>query len=177
LTLAEVQLAVVQLLFMLSPISGGSIVVYAKQGKVKEKLVVQQYRDQEVRDRTNDLESWREFARRAFIHRDNLLKALRKEQGTITGYGASARSSTLLNFAKIDVNLVSVIADQNSLKQGHFTAGIHIPIISPEAMISKNPKSIIILAWNFADEISNILRDKFNYKGRIIIPLPEIKKI
>jgi len=162
-----------------SPISGGSIVVYAKQGKVKEESVVQKYRNKETENQINEFKNWEKFAQKAMVHSQELLEALKRAKlhGDVSGYGASARSSTLLNFAKIDSNLISNIADQNSLKQGRFTAGTHIPIISPEAMISKNPKSIIILAWNFADEISNILRNKFNYKGQIIVPLPEIKKI
>lgn len=160
-----------------SPISGGSIVVYAKHGKVKEEPVVQQYREQETNNKVNDFESWKEFASKSFIHRDNLLKILSQNQGNIAGYGASARSSTLLNFAKIGSSLISAIADQNPLKQGRFTAGTHIPIISPEEMIKRNPSTIIILAWNFADEISDVLRNKFNYKGRIIIPLPNTPKI
>ena len=162
-----------------SPISGGSIVVYAKHGRIEENPIVQKYRDQETKNKINELEKWQEFAARTFIHKDKLLEILKgaKFLGKLAGYGASARSSTLLNFAKIDANVISVIADQSSLKHGRFSAGTHIPIISPEEMINRNPDAIVILAWNFADEISNILRNKFNYKGRIIIPLPEIKEI
>jgi len=162
-----------------SPISGGSIVVYAKYGRTKEEPIVQQYRDQERENQINEFKNWENFAQKAIVHRQELLEALKeaKLQGSVAGYGASARSSTLLNFAKIDANLISNIADQSSLKQGRFTAGTHIPIISPEEMINRNPDAIVILAWNFADEISNILRNKFNYKGRIIIPLPNTPKI
>lgn len=158
-----------------SPISGGSIIVYAKHGKVKEEPTVQQYRQEELEGKANKLESWEYFAKKAVDHKQKLLEILKEAnlQGTVAGYGASARSSTLLNFAKIDSSLISVIADQNPLKQGGFTAGTHIPIVSPEEMMKKNPGTIVVLAWNFADEIPNILRNKFNYKGRIIIPLPD----
>lgn len=162
-----------------SPISGGSIIVYAKKQKTKEMPNVQNYRDKERENKTNDFESWQDFARRAYSHREELLKILKEssKKGMVAGYGASARSSTMLNFAKIDSNFISVIADQNPMKQGHFTAGSHIPIENPEDVMNKNPKFILILAWNFADEIIRILRSEFNYKGQIIIPLPEVKKL
>ncbi len=162
-----------------SPISGGSIIVYAKHGKVTEEPVVKQYRQKELEDKTNDLERWENFAKTSSNHRQELLEVLKeaKLSGMVVGYGASARSSTLLNFAQIDSNLISVIVDQNPLKQGLFTAGTHIPIVSPQEMMKKNPGTIVILAWNFTDEISDVLRNTFNYKGRLIIPLPNNPKV
>ena len=157
-----------------SPISGGSMIVYAKHGKVQEEPIVQQYRDKELKDKTNELESWDNFAKKSFDHKKKFLEVLKEanKYGIVAGYGASARSSTMLNFANIDSKIISFIADANPLKQGRFTAGTHIPIISPEEIIKRNPGTIVILAWNFASEITDILRNKFNYKGQIIIPLP-----
>lgn len=162
-----------------SPISGGSIVVYAKKEKTKEMPIVQKYRNKEIDDEINDFKGWNNFSKMAIVHKEKLFKVIKgaKLRGSVAGYGASARSSTLLNFIKINTDFISEIADQNSLKQGYFTAGTHIPIKSPGEVMIKEPKSVVILAWNFADEISNILRNKFNYKGRIIIPLPEIKEL
>jgi len=159
---------------MESPISGGSVVIYAKKYKVKETPIVQSYRDREREEKVNDFSSWEDFANRAFLHRKELLDILHNvsKEGMIAGYGASARSSTLLNFCGINSNLISIIADQNPLKQKRFTAGSHIPIDSPEVVMNKNPKYILILAWNFAKEIMENLKNKFNYRGGVIIPLP-----
>lgn len=158
-----------------SLISGGSLIVYAKKGKTKEMPSVQFYRSQEEKSKVNAFKGWQDFAKKAFSHRQKLLDIignLSKEGEMIAGYGASARSSTLLNFCGINSNLISVIADQNPLKQKCFTAGSHIPIDSPEVMMSQNPKYILILAWNFANEIIKNLKNKFNYKGKVIVPLP-----
>jgi 2-polyprenyl-3-methyl-5-hydroxy-6-metoxy-1,4-benzoquinol methylase len=158
-----------------SPISGGSLIVYAKKQKVKEMSIVEFYRDQEKETKINKLESWQGFVQKAFSHRKKLLDILSnlfKNGEMIAGYGASARSSTLLNFCGIDSNLISIIADQNPLKQKLFTAGTHIPIESPEVVMAQNPKYILILAWNFTKEIIENLKNKFNYKGGIIVPLP-----
>lgn len=163
-----------------SPISGGSLVLYIKKNKTEEKPIVQSYREVEKEIELNELSSWEEFAKKAYSHREELLKImnnLRKEDKIIVGYGASARSSTLLNFCGIDTKFISMIADQNPLKQGFYTAGTHIPIDSPEKVMEKNPDCVFILAWNFADEIIDILRGRINYTGKCIIPLPNNPKI
>lgn len=102
---------------------------------------------------------------------------LKKEGKTIVGYGASARSSTLSNFCGIDRRSISMIADQNPLKHRKYTAGTHILIDSPEKVMENNPDYVFILAWNFADEIIDILRRRFNHTGKCIIPLPNSPKI
>lgn len=163
-----------------SPISGGSLVLYIKKNKTEGKPIVQSYREVEKEIELNELNSWEEFAKKAYSHREKLLKIvndLKKEGKTIVSYGASARSSTLLNFCGIDTRFISVIADQNPLKQGFYTAGTHIPIESPEKAMEKNPDYVFILAWNFTDEIIDILKGRFNYTGKCIIPLPKNPKI
>lgn len=162
-----------------SPISGGSLILYIRKGKTEERPLVQSYREIEKKIKLNELSSWKDFTKRAYSHREKLLEILndlKKEGETIVGYGASARSSTLLNFCGIDTRFISMIADQNSLKHKKYTAGTHIPIDSPEKVMEKNPDCVFILAWNFADEIIDILRGRFNYTGKCIIPLPNNPK-
>jgi len=163
-----------------SPISGGSMILYIKKEQIKEEPIVELYRKKEKETKLNEFNSWKKFAERAYSHRDNLVKILKQikdRNETIVGYGASARSSTLLNFCGIDTKFISMIADQNPFKKGFYTAGTHIPIDSPEKVMEKNPDYVFILAWNFADEIIDILRTKFNYTGKCIMPLPNIPKI
>jgi len=98
---------------------------------VKTSSLVEQYRDKEREQETNELSSWQTFSMRAFSHRDSLCQMLDEEleQGRgIAGYGASARSSTLLNFCGIGSEYISMIADQNPLKHKSFTAGSGILI-------------------------------------------------
>jgi hypothetical protein len=164
----------------MSPISGGSLVIYAKKGKVEEKSSVQLYRDREKGDRINDLAKWKEFAEKSVSHREKFLSILdnfAKEEKKVVGYGASARSSTMLNFCGIGPQQLSVIADQNPLKQNLFTAGTHIKIKDPKDVMIEKPDYVLILAWNFAEEIIKNLKEKFSYKGGVIIPLPNDIKI
>jgi len=163
-----------------SPISGGSLIIYAKNGKVKERSSVQFYREQEKNNKINDFASWQDFARKSFLHREKLLNILNdliKEGNKIIGYGASARSSTLLNFCALSSKQILMIADQNPLKQNLFTAGTHVKIKRPDEVMEEKPDYVLILAWNFAEEIIRNLREKFNYKGGVIIPLPDNPKI
>ncbi len=163
-----------------SPISGGSLIFYIRKKKTEEKPIVQSYREIEKEIKLNELSSWEDFAKKAYSHREELLKILndlKKEGKAIVGYGASARSSTLLNFCGIDNKFISMIADQNPLKQGFYTAGTHLLIDSPEKVMEKKPDYVFILAWNFTDEITDILKKRFNYTGKCIIPLPNSPKI
>ena len=157
-----------------SPISGGSIVVYASTRRKQESPQLDRYRKQEAADGTNDLVSWEKFASQSFAHRDRLREMLMAcaAKGSVVGYGASARSSTLLNFCGIDRRLVPLIADQNTLKQGKYTPGTRILIDSPENVMRCKPAHVFILAWNFADEIIGILQNRFGFGGSFIIPLP-----
>ena len=162
-----------------SPISGGSLVLFIGKQSKKTNSSVQRYKDDEQAAGTNELASWQDFAERSYSHKALLLQWLEEQisrRNTIAGYGASARSSTLLNFCGIDSEYVSVIADQSPLKQGLFTPGTGIPIDSPEAVMDKNPDTILLLAWNFAREITDILHKRYRFEGELIVPLPYAPK-
>ncbi len=163
-----------------SRISGGSLILYAKKKKEKETDKVTYYRDLEEKNGINDLDSWQDFAEKVRNHRKQLLEILKDTMdsgGNVVGYGASARSSTLLNYCEIDSRYISMIADQNELKHNHYTAGTHIPISSPQIVMKNNPDYVFILAWNFKDEIIEKLKNDFNFKGKCILPLPNNPKI
>jgi len=165
---------------MTSPISGGSIVVFAKKTQQVQSTYMQQLLDQEKAGGFNALSCWAEFARRAKTHRERLVALLNEETRAgrmVAGYGASARSSTLLNFCGIDSRTVGMIADRNPLKQDRFTAGSRIPIFSPEYVMQAGPETILLLAWNFEEEIAEFLQNKCNFAGRVIVPLPNEPRV
>ncbi len=160
-----------------SPISGGALVMYARRAGSARTDTARRYLDNEKAAGTNDLESWRAFAEGARQHREALLEIVDAELARgrrVVGYGASARSSTLLNFCGIDRRRLDMIADRNPMKSGLFTAGTRIPIHPPERVMETNPDTILVLAWNFLDEITGILRDRFGFNGHLIVPLPDL---
>jgi len=95
-----------------------------------------------------------------------------RQRGAVFGYGASARSSTMLNFAGISSKQINYIIDRNPLKHGKYTPGTDIPIVSFEDGLKKmEKKNLLLLAWNFEEEVVADLRAN-GFKGDIIVPLP-----
>ena len=129
----------------------------------------------EKNKKLNDFKTLNLFARKCINHRNSLNKLVNNLKGNIYGYGASARSSTLLNFANIDHKDVKFIMDKNTLKNGLYTPGTKIKIIKFSKNKLPRNSNIIILAWNFKKEIINQFNKKKNYK--FIIPLPNKVKI
>lgn len=159
-----------------SPISGGSIVLYFSRDKRTRSQALTQKLEAESKGGLELQETWDRFAAACFAHKKRLAAIVDDEVAagtTITGYGASARSSTLLNFCGINDRQLSCIADQSHLKHNKYTPGTNVPIVSPEVALSRKPAAILLLAWNFKDELLTLLRSKYQFHGRVIIPLPD----
>ena len=160
-----------------SPISGGSIVLEISKIKNKESEDLMKLKKYEKKIKINTNNYWLNYFKKCLNHKiklNNILKNYKKNE--VIGYGASARSSTLLNFCNIDFNKIKFIFDINKLKHNLLTAGTNIRIIKPNKKALKNIRCIIILAWNFKTEIISFLKNKLNYKEKIIVVLPKIKK-
>ena len=83
----------------------------------------------------------------------------RKQGYRLIGYGAAAKGNTLLNYAELDLDF---IVDDNELKQGSFTPGRSIPIVSIrriQALLQQDRVVFVPLAWNFFDEIRTRILD------------------
>ncbi len=154
-----------------SPISGGSLVVYARCSPEPPSDNVLTLRDIEARKMLANVESWRYFADRVQQHRQlfhDLMLAIQRTHKVI-GYGASARSSTLLNYTDIRPDC---IIDQSTFKQGKFAPGTRCPILHPDDGMARNPDAILLLAWNFRDEITRMLQERYHYSKGFIYPFP-----
>ena len=90
----------------------------------------------------------------------------------MAGYGAPAKGNTLLNYCGIGTDMLSYTVDKNPMKVGLYTPGMHIPVLPVAALLERQPDYVLILAWNFAEEI---MRQQQAYRargGRFIVPLP-----
>jgi SAM-dependent methyltransferase len=163
-----------------SPISGGSLVIYFSKSQREQTSQLLDAVKKEKDNKTNELETWKNFATACEKHANELKLIVEKYKfnGPVIAYGASARSSTMLNYAGLNSEVIDYVIDKNPLKHGRYTPGTNIPIISFDEgkKLFNNCGSILLLAWNFEKEITEELRAN-GYTGSIIVPLPNVIRV
>lgn len=156
---------------------GGAIMVFASHSPSAFPIgkEVNEYLKNEKRLGLNKLSTYKKFAKRPLVVKQELTKMLlelKKKGKKIAAYGASAKATTLLQYCDIGSNMIDYITDSAPSKQGKYTPGTHIPIVKPEALKIKTPDYIIITAWNYA---KNIMEKEKWFKdrgGKFIVPIP-----
>lgn len=157
---------------------GGSIRVFVKKADGKQRIreSVDNFIIQEQALGLRSLSTYTKFAKKIEQNKKDLtkiLKELRLKKKTIVGYGAPAKGNTLLNYFKIGKKTLDYIVDDSSYKQGLYTPGMHIEVVSPNRIFKDRPDYVLILAWNFAESIMKRLSDYKKNGGRFIIPVPQ----
>jgi SAM-dependent methyltransferase len=102
-----------------------------------------------------------------------MLEGLRRDGKTIAAYGAAAKGATLVNTVGLDTDLVDFVVDRNVHKQGLLMPGTHQPILDPSALVERRPDYVLLLAWNFKDEIIAQQQEYVALGGQFIVPVPE----
>jgi SAM-dependent methyltransferase len=157
------------------PIHGGSLRLYVSpfesvQDSVKNLL------KEEKENKIDKIDFFKDFADRVHLVKRDLLalvERLKEEGHSIAAYGAAAKGATLVNYTGIDKQHIEFVVDRNVHKQGKYMPGKHWPIYDPEKLLVEVPDYVLLLAWNFADEI---LEQQYEYRkkgGRFIVPIPE----
>lgn len=155
-------------------VHGGSLRVHVKNGTVISKVTVP-FIDEEFDVGLYKVKTYEEFTRKVKRIKKDLREVLvniKKDGEKVVGYGASAKGNILLNYCKIDDELVEYIADTTVYKQGLYTPGTHILVRAFDKFYADPPEYSLLLAWNYTD---TILKKEEKYRlngGQFIIPIP-----
>jgi hypothetical protein len=165
------------------PTHGGSLRIFARHAENDELPVgerVTALREREIADGFLTLERYRAFGEQVKETKRKLLAFLidAKNQGKrVVGYGAPGKGNTLLNYCGIRADFLDFTVDANPYKQGKFTPGTRIPILSPDAIREARPDYILILPWNLKDEITALGAYVAEWGGKFVVPIPEVKVV
>lgn len=158
---------------------GGSMrYVLAHQGAYSVQPSVTELIAKEKAQGLDRLDTFRAFGinvQRSRQELRGLLNQLKTEGKRVAGYGATSKSTTILNYCGIGPDLIEFISDTTPIKQGKFSPGMHIPVVPYETFKSNPPDYAILFAWNHAEEIMAKEKEYMAADGKWIVHVPEVQ--
>jgi hypothetical protein len=163
------------------PTHGGSLRIYARHQEDATKPVSNALMALRAREQAAGVTTMRyysAFAEQVKETKRTLLAFLIEAQRagkSVVGYGAPGKGNTLLNYCGIRTDFLAYTVDRNPYKQGKFLPGTHIPIYHPDRIRQTRPDYVLILPWNFKDEIMQQNRDIGEWGGQFVVPIPTVQ--
>ena len=162
---------------------GGSLRIYARHEDddskpISDRAIALLKREEEAGFK--DMQSYANFDEQVKETKRKLLEFLitaKREGKTVAGYGAPGKGNTLLNYCGIRTDFIDYTVDRNPYKQGKFLPGTHIPIYAPDKIMETKPDYVLILPWNFKDEIIKQMAAIKEWGGKFVVPIPEVTVI
>lgn len=159
------------------PLHGGSILIHIRRrGAACPTARLEAALQSERERRLSDPKTLEAFSARVFRWRQafrDLILGLGSGKARLVGYGAAAKSSTLLNFCPEAAGRLECVLDRNPHKVGRYTPGTHLPVLSPDAWKPDGVTHMVILAWNFKEEIMAQMVPFSGRGGEFVLPIPE----
>ena len=155
---------------------GGSMrYILAHQGAYPVKSSVHKLIEKETDQGLHKLNTFEIFASKVKKSREDLvglLKNLKAQGKRVAGYGATSKSTTILNFCEIGPDLIEYISDTTPIKQGKYTPGMHIPVVPYQTFKDNPPDYAVLFAWNHAEEIMIKENEFMASGGKWIVHVP-----
>lgn len=155
-------------------IHGGSLRLFVGRQQAVESSVTDLLAEERALG-MDTIEYFQGFSRKVESVRDGLRELVhraRAEGKTLAAYGAAAKGAIMLEYAGLGPDELSWVADRNVHKQGRFMPGNHLPIVSPDRILEDQPDLLLILPWNFKDEIMGQQAEYARRGGRFMVPVP-----
>lgn len=162
------------------PTHGGSLRIYGRHAEDAAQPITERYRELMLREKAagfDRLDTYAVFGEKVKETKRKLLEFLieaKRKGKIIVGYGAPGKGNTLLNYCGIRGDFIDFTVDRNPYKQGKYLPGTHIPIFSPEKIMEAKPDYVLILPWNFKEEIIAQISYVCEWGGRFVVPIPEV---
>jgi SAM-dependent methyltransferase len=163
------------------PTHGGSLRIYARHAGDATKPITaraEALRQREIDAGLMRVGTYTGFGERVKETKRKLLDFLIDAKGagkTVAGYGAPGKGNTLLNYCGIRSDFIDFTVDRSTYKQGKFLPGTHIPIHHPDRIREVRPDYVLILPWNFKDEIVEQMAYIREWGGKFVVPIPEVR--
>jgi 2-polyprenyl-3-methyl-5-hydroxy-6-metoxy-1,4-benzoquinol methylase len=162
-------------------VQGGSLrLLLKKTGKGVITKEAQNFLDAEKQSVLCDeqfLTNWPRKIESSMVEFHNLLSEESSRGARIAAYGAPTKATLLTKLANLGASEIAFVVEDNPHKVGRFLPGSCIPIRLTSELITFQPEVIVLLAWNFADDIIAKLRGKFNTPVKVVVPLPDLRVI
>lgn len=156
------------------PIHGGSLRLHVGRDRVISTAVKDDLED-ELHTKMNEFSFYQDFAARVAAIKQSLtamLGELKRQGKRIAAYGAAAKGATLLNTFGIGRDLLDYVVDRNVHKQGRYMPGVRLRVEPPDRLLADRPEYVLLLAWNFRDEILAQQEAFRRGGGKFIVPIP-----